>query len=638
MIVGSGSRVQQGPSPKSNSLVDLDSLQEAYIRLDGKLRFTFANRAAECLLGIAPHDLIGRTPWEVRPESAGTVLEQQLRRAQVWNIVVSFENHYEPWDRWYAITAMPDSCGGLIVHFSDITEKKAAEKTMTSLVTAIEQTEEQVVITDLSGTIQYCNPAFEMVTGYSKSDAIGQNSRILKSGKHGAEYYQEMWKTLGAGKVWKGNVTNRKKNGPLYEEESTISPIRDSSGQVTGFVAVKRDITERQELMRQFLQAQKMESVGRLAGGVAHDFNNLLTVINGYADFVATSLGQQDSLWPSVNQIRKAGERAASLTKQLLAFSRKQIFEPKMLDLNVTIRDFDRMLERLIGENIKLTTRLDPVLGQVLADPEQVHQVLMNLVVNAHDAMPDGGNLDISTLNVDVSDHEAAFHPQAKPGLYVMIAVTDNGTGMDEETRQRIFEPFFTTKGPERGTGLGLSTVYGIVQQSGGWIDVSSDIGVGTSFKLYFPRIDEPPCEAQCEPHRIKGAFGDETILIVEDQEYVRQYVKSILEAYSYRVLAAANGDEAVAVAANCPGEIHLLLTDVVLPGMNGKEVSERLKAMQPSLKVLFMSGYSPDVIAHRGVLDSGVAYIPKPFTPGGLTTKIRELLGAMVWSSPAGS
>lgn len=607
--------------------MDLDALQEAYIRLDGEFRFTFVNRAAEGLLGMAPHDLIGKTPWQVRPESAGTALEQQLRRAQVGNIVVSFENYYEPWSRWYAITAMPDSCGGLIVHFSDITEKKAATKVMTSLVTAIEQTQEQVVITDLSGTILYCNPAFEMVTGYSNAEVIGQNPRILKSGKHAAEFYQEMWSTLNSGRVWKGRVTNRKKDGSLYEDESTISPIRDSAGQVTGFVAVKRDIAERLQLERQFLQAQKLESVGRLAGGVAHDFNNLLTIINGYADFMAMSLRADDPLWSSANEIRKAGERAAILTKQLLAFSRKQIFEPKTLDLNATIRDFERMLERLIGENIKLTTRLDALLGQVLADPEQIHQVLMNLVVNARDAMPDGGDLTVSTLNVEVSDDRAAVHPKLKPGRYVMVTVTDTGTGMEEETKQHIFEPFFTTKGPEKGTGLGLSTVYGIVKQSGGWIDVSSDIGVGTSVKLYFPRIDGSSSEVQPEASRIRGAFGEETILIVEDQEYVRQYVKSILEAYCYRVLAAANGDEAVAVAHNYSGEIHLLLTDVVLPGINGKQVTERLKAMRPSLKVLFMSGYSSDVIAHRGVLDSGVAYIPKPFSPGGLTNKIREVL-----------
>ncbi len=240
--------------------------------------------------------------------------------------------------------------------------------------------------------------------------------------------------------------------------------------------------------------------------------------------------------------------------------------------------------------------------------------------------MPDSGSVDISTFNVDLSDDEATVHTEAKSGRYVMITVTDTGTGMDEETRQHIFEPFFTTKGPEKGTGLGLSIVYGIVQQSGGWIDVSSNVGVGTSFKLYFPRIDEPSSEVAPEPSRIKGAFGDETVLIVEDQEYVLQYVKSILEAYGYRVLAAANGGDAIA-ARNYSGEIHRVATDVVLPGINGKELADHLKKMRPNLKVLFMSGYTTDVIAHRGVLDYGVAYLQKPFTPGGLTTKIREVL-----------
>jgi CheY-like chemotaxis protein len=360
---------------------------------------------------------------------------------------------------------------------------------------------------------------------------------------------------------------------------------------------------------------------------VAHDFNNLLTVINGYADFITARLDPQDPLRSSADEIRKAGERAASLTQQLLALSRKQIIEPKPLNLNTTIRDSHQMLQRLIGEDIELTTKLDPSLGHVMADPHQVHQILMNLVVNARDAMPDGGKLDISTMNVEVSDDKAALQPNAKPGRHVMIQVTDSGSGMDEKTRFHIFEPFFTTKEPGKGTGLGLSTVYAIVRQSRGWIDVFSRPGAGTSFKLYFPQIEWTPTETQCTVTNAVGLHGTETILVVEDQDAVRRVTKSILKVHGYQILEAANGEEATDIAHRHSGEIHLLLTDVVLPGINGKDLSERLKAMRPSLKVLFTSGFTADVIGHRGVLDRGVAYIPKPFTPNGLASMVRKLL-----------
>jgi two-component system, cell cycle sensor histidine kinase and response regulator CckA len=376
----------------------------------------------------------------------------------------------------------------LILHVvRDITEQKRAEMGMRNLITAIEQSAETIVITDLEGRIQYCNPAFEKITGYSKEEAIGQNPRILKSGLHSAEFYGQLWATIKKGEVWTGHLTNKKKDGSVYEEDATISPIRDASGQVSGFVAVKRDVTERLQLESQLRQAQKLESIGRLAGGVAHDFNNLLTVINGYAEVLLADLDRTDPLWSSIDEIRKAGDRAAGLTKQLLAFSRKQIIEPKALDLNSTIRESERMLQRLIGEDIVLAAELDPLLGPVMADPEQVHQVIMNLVVNARDAMPDGGRLEIGTANFEVTSADASIHEDAKPGRYVVMSVTDSGAGMDEQTRQHIFEPFFTTKAGDKGTGLGLSTVYGIMRQSGGWIDVASKVGAGTSFKLYFP-------------------------------------------------------------------------------------------------------------------------------------------------------
>ena len=510
----------------------------------------------------------------------------------------------------------------------DITEQKKTQEAMRSLVTAIEQTDETIVITALDGTIQYCNPAFEKVTGYSKEEALGLNPRVLKSGKHGPEFYGHMWATITRGQVWTGRLTNKKKDGSLYEEEATISPIRNNSGAITGFVAIKRDVTERLQLEDQLRQAQKLESVGRLAGGVAHDFNNLLTVINGYSELLIEGMKAPNPLRGYAEAIGKAGERAASLTRQLLAFSRKQMIQPRRLDLNTTIRECAPMLQRLIGEDIVLETHLDSVVGQVMADPDQIHQVLMNLAGNARDAMPDGGKLDIQTMNVDLDAADgAALDPDRTPGRYVLMTVRDTGHGMDETTRQHIFEPFFTTKETGKGTGLGLSTVYGIVRQSGGWLDVSSALGVGTVFEVYLPHVGEGPV-AETSVAGKPTTGGSETILVVEDQEAVRSFTKAALKQYGYRIVEASDGEQAVAIAGRYPAEIHLLLTDVVLPGMNGKELSGRLKGLLPNLKVLFTSGYPADVIAHRGVLDPGVAFLPKPFSPDELAAKVRDVLG----------
>jgi len=366
--------------------------------------------------------------------------------------------------------------------------------------------------------------------------------------------------------------------------------------------------------------------VGRLAGGVAHDFNNLLTVINGYADFLLAGLEPDNPMRASAGEIRAAGDRAASLTKQLLAFSRKQVIEPKVTDLNQEIRGSEGMLQRLIGEDILLTTRLDSALGLTLADAEQLQQVIMNLVVNARDAMKNGGRIDITTRNLEVSDDGAA-HPDAKPGQYVMLTVADNGTGMDENTRQHIFEPFFTTKGPDKGTGLGLSTVYGIVRQSGGWIDITTEVGMGSSFNICLPRIDSPERARRDGPPAGEWRSSGETILVVEDQEAVRRLTTSLLREYGYQLLEASDGTDALRIAKEYGGEIDLVLTDVVLPGINGKELSERLQELRPGLKVLFTSGYTADAIGDRGILAEGLAYIPKPFSGGEMAAKIRDVL-----------
>lgn len=388
------------------------------------------------------------------------------------------------------------------------------------------------------------------------------------------------------------------------------------------------EITERKSLEAQLLQAQKMEAVGRLAGGVAHDFNNLLTVIAGFGELLSESLDRDSPLREYSEEIKKAAERASHLTRQLLAFGRRQILQPQVLDLNTVVADVDKMLRRLIGEDIQLRTVQSPGLGRVMADPMQIQQILLNLAVNSRDAMPKGGKLTIETANVKLDDAYARGHINVTPGPYVMLAVSDTGTGMDAETQAHIFEPFFTTKEKGKGTGLGLATVYGIVKQSGGNIYVYSEPGLGTTFKIYLPRVEEivPPPTA-IKP---KEALPEtqKTILLVEDEAGVRTLARKVMESKGFKVLEATHGEQALNILEDHEGPIHLLLTDVVMPRMSGRELAERLGDKHPEVKVLFMSGYTDEAIVNHGVLQSGIAFIPKPFTPDALVRKVHEILG----------
>jgi len=396
-----------------------------------------------------------------------------------------------------------------------------------------------------------------------------------------------------------------------------------------------KEMTERQqaeealwETEEQLRQSQKLEAVGQLAGGIAHDFNNLLTVISGYSDLLLRSINDA-SQRQKVEEVKKAGDRAASLIRQLLAFSRKQILQPAILNLNQIVPNVDKMLRRLISEDIDLLTVTEPELGQVKADLGQIEQVLVNLAVNARDAMPKGGKLTIETANVYLDELYARSHFAVTPGHYVMLAVSDTGTGMDAETQKHIFVPFFTTKEEGKGTGLGLSTVYGIVKQSGGYLWVYSEVGRGTSFKIYLPRVFETVEQQALKAEQTSTPQGAETILLVEDEADVLQLVKSVLELSGYRVLTASRGSEALALAGSHAGAIHLLLTDVVMPQMDGREVANQLTRMRPATRVLFMSGYTDEAIVHHGVLDAGVSFLQKPFTPEAIARKVREVLDA---------
>jgi two-component system, cell cycle sensor histidine kinase and response regulator CckA len=506
-------------------------------------------------------------------------------------------------------------------------ERRRAEGERASLAAAVEQSAAEIVITDVKGNITYCNPSFEYLTGYTREEVVGRNPKFLKSGQQDGQFYRDMWNTIMGGGTWAGQFTNRKKDGTLYQAEGTISPIHDAAGTLTGFVAATRDVTGRLRMEEQLRQAQKMEGIGRLAGGVAHDFNNLLTVIQGYSGLLEEKLRDQETLLEYAQLISKASGHAAGLTKQLLAFSRKQIIKPRPMDLNEAVSGMLPMLERLVGEDVEVVTQLADDLGLVRADADQTSQILINLTANARDAMPKGGTLCIRTTNLEALDIPGEVEIPAGP--VVLLEVSDTGVGMSQATRENIFEPFFTTKERGRGTGLGLATVYGIVKQNGGLIQVVSRPGEGATFSIYLPRIDEQATIADALP-REKGERGSETILVVEDHDGVRGLIVGALELSGFQILQASGGAEALLLAAQHPGNIHLLLTDVIMPGMTGKDVSAQLLSQRPGTKVLFISGYSGELIAHRGILDAGVDYLAKPFTPESLVTKVREVLGGL--------
>jgi len=520
----------------------------------------------------------------------------------------------------------------LVGSFQDITALKEAEAERERLLTAIEQVGEIIFVTDSDGTIQYANPALAAVTGYSRAEVIGNNPRMFKSGRHDDAFYRAMYATITSGRTWHGRMVNKRKNGSLYTEETTISPVLDESGTIVNYVAVNRDITESLKMEAQLLQAQKMESVGRLAGGVAHDYNNMLSVIAGYSELALEQLAIDDPLAEYLGEIRSAAIRSTEITRQLLAFARKQTIAPIVLDLNETVEPMLKMLRRLIGEDIDLAWHPSTGLWPVEMDPSQVDQILANLCVNARDAIDGVGRVTIETGNITFDAAYCADHPGFLPGEYVLLAVSDDGCGMDRATMEKIFEPFFTTKDLGQGTGLGLATVYGIVKQNRGFINVYSEPEKGTTFKIYLARQAESiPKDAREKSHAIPLGQG-EVVLVVEDEASILKLARKTLEQLGYTVLIAHGPRQAlhlVEEAPEAPAGIHLLITDVVMPEMNGKELSSRLREIYPGLKTLFMSGYTANVIAHRGVLDEGVQFMPKPFSKETMAIKVRAALAS---------
>lgn len=527
-------------------------------------------------------------------------------------------------------TPLLDSEGnvsGVLGTYTDITARKREEESLSRLATAVEQTGETIVITDTGGRILYANPAFEKSTGYTSAEAIGQNPRILKSERQDPAFYRELWQTLERGEVWTGHFFNQRKDGSVYEEDATISPVRDHKGTVINYVAVKRDVTREVQLQAQLRQSQKMEAFGQLAGGVAHDFNNILGAMMLQAEVTAMADGVTEEIRNGLQQIRTDAARAANLTRQLLLFSHKQVLQSRELDLNESVANLTKMLQRIIGEDVRLQVALHPRPLATRADPGMIDQMMMNLVINSRDAIRSGGRILVRTAAATLTPDEARSIQDAAPGSYVTLSVTDDGSGIPPEIMARIFEPFFTTKGPGKGSGLGLATVFGIVKQHGGFMQVESGIGSGSTFKVFLPAIEvaasPPPAEENPAP---RG--GTETILVVEDEAQLRKLTVTVLEMHGYRVLEAAHGVQALDVWDHHDGPIHMLLTDMVMPeGISGKELAKRLIERNPQLRVIFTSGYNSEISGRELTLEAGQDFIQKPASPLKLLAAVRQCL-----------
>ncbi|HEY3381287.1 MAG TPA: PAS domain S-box protein [Vicinamibacterales bacterium] len=601
---------------------------------DAAWRTEYVNRVMADIMGYPAGEMVGRSLLDfafdddrelvrqgIGPEREGPrePVEMRLRRkggAEIWVLASTT-----------TILSEQGVVEGLLVMCSDMTARRRAAAERARLHSAVAQAAEAIMMTKRDGTIVYVNPAWQRMTGYSSGEALGRTPRLLRADVQDSRVFKDLWETILDGRVWRGELTNRSQGGALFSWEETITPVRDESGRITEFISFGQDTSGRRDLEARLRQSQKMEAVGRLAGGVAHDFNNLLTVITGYSERLLMGLPADDPLRKGAEAIKRSADRAAALTQQLLAFSRRQILAPKVIDLNSVVGNMNKMLQRLIGEDVELVFHSATELWRTKADPNQLEQVIMNLAVNSRDAMPQGGILTIETSNIELDTSFAGRHLGLQPGRYVMLAVTDTGSGMDDETQSHLFEPFFTTKEQGKGTGLGLSTTYGIVKQSGGYIWVESEVGRGTTVRIYLPRIEETADLTPAAIEMRSAPHGSETILLVEDEDAVRHLLRDILRRYGYTVLEAQNGPRAIEICQQHEGQIDLVITDMVMPQMSGWEVADAASNLRPKAKLIYMSGYIEHMVVEQRVLESGVAFLGKPFTPDTLGRKVREVL-----------
>jgi two-component system, cell cycle sensor histidine kinase and response regulator CckA len=609
-----------------------------YVIQDG--RYAYANPKFAEIFGYLVEDVLALDDWsELVAQSDRSVVAEQVRRrvnGETDAIRYAFRGlrrdgniiDVEVYGSRTQLNGRPAALGNLI----DISERRRAQRARRDsdelFQRAFDDTNLAMVLTDLDHRFVRVNAAFAGMLGYLPAEMLGMTMGEITHPDDLAESYARR-EPLLAGRVSYFQMEKRylHRDGRILSALTNVSLMRDADGRPQMYVGQIQDISDRKRLEAQVHQAQKMEAIGVLAGGVAHDFNNLLTVINGCSEMILDDRGLTPFSRELVREIHSAGDRAASLTRQLLAFSRKQVLAPRILELNSLILETAKMLGRLIGADIDLATSLDQALGRITADPGQIEQVVMNLVVNARDAMPTGGLLTIETQNVELNAEYAEQHLGVRPGHYVRLAVTDTGIGMDAATQSRIFEPFFTTKDPGKGTGLGLATVHGIVRQSGGHIEVYSELGSGTTFKVYLPLLAEDASTSVTPSIVLETPRGGETIILAEDDEAIRSLSRIALQSCGYLLLVAANGDEALQLAAAHAADVHLLVTDVVMPKMSGRELAERLRTTRPELRVLYVSGYTDDAIVRHGIVEEGVTFLHKPFTPTTLARRVREVL-----------
>ena len=510
----------------------------------------------------------------------------------------------------------------------DISARQKADEKMRKLSHAVEQSASAVIITDSERVIEYVNPMFTQMSGYSADEVVGKKPDVFRSGELSSGVFSEIWETITAGKEWRGEFHNKKRTGELYWVSASVSAIRDSGGKISHYLSVQEDITEKKLLEKQLIQAQKMEAIGTLAGGVAHDFNNLLGVIIGYSDYLLTKLDKEDQMYKIMEDIRKAGQRGAGLTDQLLAFSRKQALKQEILALNGVVAETEKMLERLISEDIELTTDLEPELWLVKADQGQITQILMNLTINARDAMAQGGKIVIKTENMNIDEEFCQRFSYARPGQFVRLSVEDTGVGMDQEIMSHIFDPFFTTKEIGKGTGLGLSVIYGIVKQHEGWVNVYSEPGQGSVFRIYLPASFASEAKEFEEEVPIEELQGHgERVLLVEDERMLREFAVRTLPENGYVVFAAEKAEEALELFEREKGEFHIVFSDVVLPGINGVKLVDRLLVKKPELKVLLSSGYMEDKSQLSVIRKRGFNFLQKPYTLVELLKSLKETL-----------
>ena len=605
----------------------LDSLVEGCQVIGFDWRYLYVNEALTLQGKQSQGQLLGRTMMECYAGIESTAMFSDLRRCMSERAHHRMENEFTFPDGsqgWFELRFVPVAAGVAVLSL-DITERKRTEQALRLLIDGVR--DYGMFVVDPAGRILTWNAGAERLKGYSTEEILGQDSRrfyppadvaagkpdlVLEAARAHGRAEDEGWRV--------------RKDGTRFWANVVVTSLSDSTGMHLGFAKISRDLTERRKLEDQVRQAQKLEAIGSLAGGVAHDFNNVLSVILSYSEMLIEDLRPADPMRSDLEEIKAAAMRATDLTHQLLAFGRQQILQPKPVNLNDIVTTIERMLRRLVGESVEFTFLPDSTLGAAHLDPSQVDQVVINLVVNARDAMLHGGKLTIETTNVELDHEYAAHHVGVAPGPYVMLAVSDTGDGMDAETQKRIFEPFFTTKKLGKGTGLGLSTVFGIVRQSGGHIWVYSEPGRGTVFKIYFPRTDQAAVVTPPVPLGLPRD-GTETILLVEDDERVRSLARTILQRHGYHVLEAQSGGDALLICEQHGATIHLLLTDVVMPRMSGRQLAERLRSIRPAMKVLYMSGYTDNSIVHHGVLDSDVNFLQKPITPESLTRKVREVI-----------